>query len=47
MPRWLTSVLVFSIVIAGFSACASTAPNRANQDQPQEEKRKPSEPFRY
>ena len=47
MTHWLTRLLVFAIVIAGFHGCANTASDRANQDGQQEQKGKPSEPFRY
>ena len=47
MTVWLAYLLVFVMLVGGFSACASTTSDGANPDAKKEEKPKPSEPFRY
>lgn len=45
--RLLLYLLVFTGLVAGFSACASSTPENAKPDGQEQEKGKPSEPFRY
>lgn len=47
MTKWLTHLLVFMTIVGAVSGCASAASDRPNPSEPQEQKGKPSEPFRY
>lgn len=47
MTTWLAHLFVLMTVFVAGAGCASTAPDRANPSEQQEQKGKPSEPFRY
>lgn len=47
MTKRLVHLLVFMTLVAALSGCASTASDRPTPAEQQEQKDKPSEPFRY